>query len=293
MLTREEWRAAAEAHRAEAEAELADVIRRRREGEQHPVEDFLFHYYNLRPGQLTRWYPGIGVEVEDDGSWPAPDYRVTDGRATVDADHLRARRGRTLRQAAELLRASDRRPPRFACHGMHEWAMVLGLAPHETRHPYLPLRYAPGEIRDIVTDVGCCCSHVDAFRFFTPEASPLNALRPTRERQAHFDQPGCLHVNMDLYKWAGKLLPATSSSLLMRTFRLAREIREVDMRASAYDLTGWGYAPIPVETEEGRDEYVRLQRDFARRSVPLRHELITVLERLGVGTAPREEAVAT
>ena len=269
------------------------MIRRRREGERHPVEDFLFHYYNLRPGHLTRWYPGVGVEVEDDGSWPAPDYRVTGGRATVDADHLRARRGRTLRHAAELLRASARRPPRFACHGMHEWAMVLGLEPHETRHPYLPLRHTPDEIRDIVTDVGCCCSHVDAFRFFTPEARPLNALRPTRERQAHFDQPGYLHVNMDLYKWAGKLLPATPSSLLMRTFRLAREIREVDMRASAYDLTDWGYAPIPVETEEGRDEYVRLQRDFARRSVPLRHELITVLERLGVGTALREEPVAT
>jgi hypothetical protein len=35
------------------------------------------------------------------------------------------------------------------------------------------------------------------------------------------------------------------------------------MRASPYDLRELGYEPIPVETPEGRADYVRRQRDFA------------------------------
>src|ERR1700712_529896 len=30
-------------------------------GEAHPVWDFLFSYYSLRPRQLRRWHPGFGV----------------------------------------------------------------------------------------------------------------------------------------------------------------------------------------------------------------------------------------
>lgn len=179
--------------------------------------------------------------------------------------------------ALKLLAAAEAAPARFGCFGMHEWAMVYRLRPGDTRHPYLPLRYAPEDVARIVEEVGCRCSHIDAFRFFTPEAAPLNLLQPTRERQAEFDQPGCLHVNMDLYKWAGKLSPAVSSELLFATFRLARDIREVDMRASAYDLSGWGYDPIPVETAAGRADYVARQREFALRATPLRRSLIEEL----------------
>jgi hypothetical protein len=34
-------------------------------GIPHPVEDFLFTYYSLRPAQLRRWYPGVGVALAD------------------------------------------------------------------------------------------------------------------------------------------------------------------------------------------------------------------------------------
>lgn len=288
MLTCESWQAMAAAHRANAETELADIIWRRDRGLKHPIDDFLFHYYNLKPSHLMQWHPGIGVEVEDDGSWKPPYYRSRDGVASFDAATFLEKRHATVRNAAHLLEAARDKQPKFGCFGMHEWAMVYGLEQHQTRHPYLPLRFPPEEIMQIVESVGCRCSHFDAFRFFTPQAVPLNCVTPTRERQAAFDQPGCLHVNMDLYRWAGKLWPAVSSSLLFATFQLARNIRVVDMRASAYDLREWGYEPIRVETSQGRHEYADLQRQFAQQAATLRNDLITVTHSLGVAASTAE-----
>ncbi|WP_297750379.1 3-methyladenine DNA glycosylase [uncultured Tessaracoccus sp.] len=284
MLTREQWQSRAAEHRDAAQRELADVVWRRDRGMKEPVDDFLFHYYNLRPSHLMQWHPGVGVKLEDDGSWQPPHYRVQDGIAQFDADAFLAKRRGTVDTARRLLTAAASMQPKFGCFGMHEWAMVHGLEQHETRHPYLPLRYGVDERAKILNEVGCRCSHFDAFRFFTPQAKPLNLVTPTRELQTEFDQPGCLHVNMDLYRWAGKLWPAVSSSLLFATFTLAREIRVVDMRASAYDLTEWGHEPIRVETSEGRHEYAQLQRGFAERAEPLRNDLITVIDQLGVAT---------
>ncbi len=85
---------------------------------------------------------------------------------------------------------------------------------------------------------------------------------------------------MVLYKWAGKLSPAVAAELLFETFLLARDIRVVDMRASAYDLTDWSLAPIRVETPEGRSEYVRRQRTFTQQAHPLRKRLIEVSDDL-------------
>lgn len=67
-----------------------------------------------------------------------------------------------------------------------------------------------------------------------------------------------------------------ASELLFETYLLARDIREVDMRASAYDLLEWGYEPIKVETPAGRAEYVAHQREFAQRAEPLRRQLLEV-----------------
>jgi len=120
------------------------------------------------------------------------------------------------------------------------------------------------------------CSHFDAYRFFSERARPLNALRPTRERQRDLEQPGCLHATMDLYKWAYKLGPAVPGDLLADCFALAYDVRELDIRASPYDLTAYGYRPVPVETPEGKAEYVAGQRRFAERSAPLRRRLLDV-----------------
>ena len=85
---------------------------------------------------------------------------------------------------------------------------------------------------------------------------------------------------MDLYKWAYKLSPLVPSDLVADTFALAREIRELDMRAGPYDLTGLGLDPVPVETPEGRATYAAAQREFAVRSAPLRRALLDVLDPL-------------
>ena len=79
---------------------------------------------------------------------------------------------------------------------------------------------------------------------------------------------------MDLYKWAYKLSPATPAELLADCFELAVDVRELDMRASPYDLAGLGYPPVAIETTAGRTEYARAQAAFARRAAPLRDRLI-------------------
>jgi hypothetical protein len=94
------------------------------------------------------------------------------------------------------------------------------------------------------------------------------------------EQPGCLHATMDLYKWAYKLLPATPSELLADCFALAADVRELDMRASPYDLSGWGYSPVPIETPAGRAEYAKAQAVFAERAAPLRTSLLDLTQRV-------------
>ena len=70
-----------------------------------------------------------------------------------------------------------------------------------------------------------------------------------------------------------KLGPLVESGLLVDCLELAADARELDMRASPYDLTGYGFAPIAVETTAGRAEYVRAQQDVADRAAPLREAL--------------------
>jgi hypothetical protein len=124
------------------------------------------------------------------------------------------------------------------------------------------------------------CSHFDAFRFFTPTARPLNTLQPGREDRPDFEQPGCLHAGMDLYKHAFRLTPMVPSDLVVDCFELAREIRVLDMRAAPYDLTDLGFDPVRIETTDGKAAYVEAQRGFAERAAPLRARLIAECERL-------------
>ena len=143
------------------------------------------------------------------------------------------------------------------------------------RYESLPLRLSPEGIAATLESLPVRCSHFDAFRFFTPAAVPLNRLQPTREMSPQIEQTGCLHANMDLYKWSFKLSPWCPSELMADAFDLARDIRALDMRASPYDLTAFGYEAVPIETPAGRADYERQQRHFAERARPIR-------ERLGV-----------
>ena len=142
--------------------------------------------------------------------------------------------------------------------------------------------WAPGGTDEVVERHGIRCSHFDAFRFFTEDAAPRNALQPTRDGQVALEQPGCLHAGMDVYKWAFKLTPLVPSDLVADAFDLAREIRVLDMQASPYDLRELGYDPVPIETAEGKAAYLERQRDFAERSNALRRRLLDVLDVLDV-----------
>jgi len=265
------WRARAAAHAARVDGWLAGHLHRRRDGVPHPVEDFLFTYYSHRPAQLRRWHPGFGVVLA--GAEPQRHYVATDLGQTVDA-RLLEKRAAALRWIRGLLRATASRPAQLGCFGLHEWAMVYRQTPDQVRHNAWPLRLSPSAAAQVVEDRGVRCTHFDAYRFFTEPARPLNALTPTRDRQSELEQPGCLHANMDLYKWAYKLSPLIPSELVADCFELSRAIRVLDMRASPYDLRDLGHEPVRIETPDGRAAYAAAQREFAERGMPLRARLV-------------------
>jgi hypothetical protein len=274
-----EWRARRVAHERRVDGWLASHLRRRRTGAKHPVEDFLFRYYSHRPAQLRRWHPGADVVLA--GADPRElgrEYAATEGGAVLDAAPLLERRTQSAAWIRGLLAATAGRPAHIGCFGVHEWAMVYRQTQDEVRHNAWPLRLSPRATADVVEEARVRCSHFDAYRFFTPPARPRNQLRPTRETQLANEQPGCLHANMDLYKWAYKLSPLVPSELVADCFALARDVRALDMRASPYDLAELGYPPVRVETPEGRAEYAAAQRDFAERAAPLRLRLIDAID---------------
>jgi hypothetical protein len=283
-------RAAAHARRADA---LTDGWRRRRaEGLTHAIDDFLFTYYPTRPAQLRRWHPGPGVVLaRPDEHDPRAVHAAFDERRTwrwyvtrsdgltLDTAAYLTDRGSTVTYVHDLLAATASRPARFGCLGLHEWAMVYRdhAVGRESRHP-LPLRLGGDGTDAVVEGHQIRCTHFDAYRFFTPEAADLNAERPTRETQPALEQPGCLHANMDLYKWALKLGPAVPGELLLDCFDLARDVRVLDMQASPYDVSPYGLPAVEIETPEGKAEYVRRQRDYTARSSALRERLIAVCD---------------
>ncbi len=274
-----DWQARRRAHEERVDAWLAPHLARRRSGVKHPVEDFLFTYYSHRPAQLRRWHPGAGVVLRHaDPADFGPDYHATAAGLALDTDRVRGRRAESVAWIRTLLAATAGRPAHFGCFGMHEWAMVYRQAQDEVRHNAWPLRLSPEAIAAVVEERGIRCSHFHAFRFFTPPARPLNLLTPTRESQHALEQPGCLHANMDLYKWAYKLSPLVPSELVAECFALAREIRILDMQASPYDLADLRHPPVRVETPQGRAEYAATQRGFAVRAAALRTRLLAALD---------------
>ena len=287
VLAEPAWRARQLAHENRVRRWTDPHQARSARGEKHPVYDFLFSYYAFRPAWLRRWHPGPEVALAGDAAreflrWP--EYRLIEPATTatplvsVDARALPAHRREFVAWLRSLLAGMQSRPGFFGCYGMHEWAMVYRQSPDAVRHNAYPLRFSASELAQIVETSALCCTHFDAFRFFTESARPLNKLQPTRSDTAQLEQRGCLHANMDLYKWAFKLAPFTPGELVADTFELARDIREVDMRASPYDLRALGFEPIAIETPAGRTEYEQHQRLFSARGEPLRAQLIAVCD---------------
>lgn len=283
FLSRNEWLAAAQRHRERALEWTGPMRNRRARREKHPVYDFLNTYYRSSLGQLEAWHPGLGVALDDcpeaHEHFSTRQYSFHDHLCELAPALMGEKERSRLQFSLDLLKATQDRPPFFGCHGLHEWAMVYrgSLVRHRET---VPLRLPQTEIDALVEERPIACSHFDAFRFFAPEAQSFNRMQPDLWSREENEQPGCLHVGMDLYKWAAKALPWISSDLLWDCFQLALKAREIDMRASPYDLSSYGYEAIPIETESGRLQYEHEQRRLCEQAAPLRARLIADLEKL-------------
>lgn len=273
VLAPHDWMRRSAVHAGRIDALLGPYLRARAAGRPHPVIDFLFTYYSLKPGQLRRWHPGFGVFL----AAPAPNYSKSSGYRTSEVGvtvdpALLTRRRQTIEYVHRLLSAIAARPPLLACFGLHEWAMTYRA--EELRHGSVPLRLGRSGTDAVVEALPLRCTHFDAYRFFTEPARPRNDAALTRQTQLATEQPGCLHATMDLYKFAYKLLPLVDSDLLMDALELAYAARELDMRASPYDLRDFGYEPVAIETAAGRAEYTRAQAELSARAVEVRAALL-------------------
>ena len=299
VLSRAEWEPLAEAHAARVDRYTRPHLERREARVKHPVHDFLFTYYSQRPAQLRRWHPGVGMALEDapehegwkgyrvsttlagarcSTSGPADAGARSGARVEVDPAYVASERP-LVEAIRRLLVATASRPAQLGCFGLHEWAMVHRASEHGTRHEW-PLRLGERGTDEVVEGHRITCTHFDAFRFFTPSARPLNTLSPGSRDREEFEQPGCLHAGMDLYKHAFRLSPMVPSDLVADCFELAWDIRGLDMRASPYDLADLGLDPVRIETAEGKRTYADAQAAFAERGAPLRARLVEACDAL-------------
>jgi hypothetical protein len=293
VLTQASWQARAHVHLERAQRWTVAWRERRSRGEKHPVHDFLFEYYPYSPAKLEAWHPGPDEAVVDSPAarerFAAPEYRVAGGLVVHDPRRLTGGRLQRLRTVLRMLDDTRSRPGNFGCFGLHEWAMVY--RGHEIRHADIaPLRLPQDRVDAFLESRPVTCTHFEAFRFFAPAAKPLNRIPLEWSARHDMEQPGCIHANMDLYRWAYTAMPWIGTDLLWDCFALAADLRELDMQASPYDLRALGLPPIRVETSAGRRSYQRRQRELAERAGVLRGRLIEAMR--GVISATVDAEVA-
>ena len=285
ILSREQWHAERATHQQILKPWVDGQLRRAKLGDKHPIDDFLFTYYSHRPAHLLRWSPEIGDVLEadciDELDWRQW-YDSVPGGYRLAVDRFRERRHDYLQWGRDYLQITAQRPPQFGCFGLHEWAMVYRA--DVVRHEQVPLRLPQAEVDAIVERANLQCTHYDAFRFFTSEAMPRNRIVMQRSDAMTYDQQGCIHANMDLYKFAYKVVPFVPATLLRATFLLAAQARIIDMRASPYDLRDFGLEPILIETKAGREEYIAAQQTIMNQAQPLRRQLADTYEKLAVSS---------
>lgn len=286
-----EWQRQARAYHEEVSRLVDPYSEARTRQKADPVMEFLFKYYQQGPAKLKRWSPGAGVLLEQaalydesageiNGFFRHKAFRREGDDLRLDPADFPARKRRGAEWMLALLKATHARTPRLNCCGMHEWAMVYELEEGQQRHEQFPLRLQKSEIKALVEANPVSCTHFDAFRFFTPPARPLNAYTLSRDTMQEMEQPGCLHTNMDLYKWAYKMQPWVPSHLMLAAFKTACKARLLDMQAGPYDLRSLGYEPVLIETEAGRQEYKLRQAGIWKEAAPVREALIRAMESL-------------
>ena len=123
-------------------------------------------------------------------------------------NHYTLRQLKKFAQTLQMLKKVQGRQPLLNCYGLHEWAMLYRKLPScelsekkLSKFQQLPLRVTQNTIASVVENNRLRCTHYDAFRFFTADATPLNTISPTRATVAINDQPGCVHVTIDLFKY--------------------------------------------------------------------------------------------
>lgn len=285
---------------------------------QHPVYNFLKDYYGVRgrkgTRRLARYSPGPGVlllgatEADLAGAAASEGAAATeaevaggcglaaggavfrDGGLVYDAEAYMAARGpegwRRYEWHREVIGATAAHRPVLDCYGLHEWAMVYQPegAPTPPSLAYqsgnVPLRVSRDAINAAVERQPLRCTHVDAVRFFAKAALPLNVHGdPPREQQAALEQPACVHASMDLLKYALAVAPfGESAACAGDALELALEARKLDMAASPYDVSAYGIAAVPIETEAGRAEYKRRQIALMKRAEPVRAALLAAYD---------------
>src|SRR6185437_3879038 len=93
-LDEHDWTVRERMHQTRVDEFCLPHRRRAQAGEAHPVWDFLFTYYSLRPRQLRVWHPGFAVTL---GGASARKYLGRSGYAqgpdgvTVSREHLLGR----------------------------------------------------------------------------------------------------------------------------------------------------------------------------------------------------------
>ena len=214
-------------------------------------------YYHFKPIILSQYSPGTNVLFEINSNEDITSYISSRGitqyemSSTVTSSYFyfdpssikfSEQQKVSYKKTVKLLNNLKNKNPFMNCFGLHEWAMLYSSTSSPViKKQNLPLRLSEKSIRKVVDSSFLHCTHFDAYRFFTNDSKPLNKTipTPTRDLQFELDQPGCIHVNMDLFKWAFKIFPFITSELLIDCLELALKARELDMRASPYDLTNY------------------------------------------------------
>ena len=291
--TRSVWLAEAENHVQRMNELLypgtkADLKARMHAVREHPVYNFLHTYYRYSAEDLKMFSPGLDRVLsfnDDDGDLAKVHsrFRVISASQTLKFEITAplTADGRfgwiQLSRARDILRATSTRLPFLGCFGLHEWAMLY--KQNQKKQPFLKLRVSQSTINEMV-ESGVKCTHFDAFRFFHVDAQPLNTEELSRDTQDAYEQPGCIHATMDLFKYAFSVYPLASSELLRQSLELAIMARKIDMRASPYDVSHICELPIAIETPEGRIQYAAEQLQLAELAAPIRQRLLSVYDQI-------------
>lgn len=264
---------------AAVDEKLAAYLVQRSNGLKEAVIDFLFEYYAFRPIKLKVWSPGLIAKVEKTPKTKhlLSPFKSVESRNYIQLDTaaLTDKRIKHMNWVLALQESIHGKTPNFGCYGLHEWAMLY--KSEEKRHPYLNLRVSHQVLNETVQQNPLRCTHFDAYRFFTDPAIPLNEDTLSREDVLKHEQGGCIHNNMDLYKWSFKFYPWLPSELIWEAFNLALKARIVDMEASPYDVSDYGYAAIKIETQLGMKDYVQQQKSLANEASKIRTAWISAI----------------